>query len=98
VIRLLNKEILFKSELIQISFLTAIALVIHAVALKFIFPGYYSPLYPHHSDFYISVAMAHSPNDFFQYGYLGYSRPLGMFLLKFIGLPGVHGAIFKEKI
>jgi hypothetical protein len=73
--------------------LTLLALAIHAIVLKFIFPGYYSPLYPHHSDFYIPVALAHSPGDFFQYKYLGYSRPLGIFFLKLMGFLGVHGAI-----
>jgi hypothetical protein len=82
-----------KQSAIQIAGLTALAFIIHALVLKFIFPGYYSPLYPHHSDFYISAALANSPNDFFQYRYLGYSRPVAIFFLKLIGLLGIHGAI-----
>jgi len=67
------------------------ALMIHALVLRFIFPGYYSPLYPYHSDFYIPIALSHSPSDFFQYRYLGHSRPLGIFFLKLIGFLGIHG-------
>jgi len=78
---------------IQFLSLTLLALIIHAIVLKFIFPGYYSPLYPHHSDFYISVALAHSPGVFFQYRYLGHSRPIGILVLKIIGFWGLHGAI-----
>ncbi len=82
-----------KKLFIPIIGLSIIALLIHAIVLKYVFPGYYDPLYPHHSDFYISVALANSPDDFFQYRYLGYSRPLGLFFLKLIGYLGVHGAI-----
>src|SRR5215213_344776 len=85
--------IIFRKPVLQITCFTFIALIVHAFVLKFFFPGYYSPLYPHHSDFYISIALAHSPNDFFQYSYLGYSRPLGMFFMKLIGFLGLHGAI-----
>lgn len=85
--------IIFRKPVVQIICCTILALLVHALVLKFIFPGYYNPLYPHHSDFYISVALAHTPDDFFQYRHLGYSRPLGIFFLKFIGLPGIHGAI-----
>jgi hypothetical protein len=88
-----HPENFYRKPVIQIICFTILALLVHALVLKFIFPGYYSPLYPHHSDFYISVALAHSPDDFFQYRYMGYSRPLGLFFLKFIGLPGIHGAI-----
>jgi len=88
-----NEKIEFKSELIQVAFLTVLAVLIHAIVLKFIYPGYYSPLYPHHSDFYIPAALANSPKEFFQYNYLGYARPLGIFSLKIIGLLGIHGSI-----
>jgi hypothetical protein len=75
---------------VQMIYLTVLALIVHAIVLKFIFPGYYSPLYPHHSDFYISVALAHSPGDYFLYNY---PRPVGLFFLKIIGSLGIHGAI-----
>jgi hypothetical protein len=88
-----NLDFFSKRPFLQLVLLTAIALIIHAIVLKFIFPGYYSPLYPHHSDFYISQALAHAPGDFFQYKSLGYSRPLGFFFLKMIGFLGIHGAI-----
>lgn len=82
-----------KKSLIQVVVLSIVALLVHGIVLKFIYPGYYSPLYPNHSDFYIPVAMANSPDDFFQFKYLGYSRPIGLFSLKFIGLFGTKGAI-----
>jgi len=88
-----KSERIFSKPSVQIACFAFLALIVHALVLKFIFPGYYSPLYPHHSDFYISVALAHSPEDYFQYRYLGYSRPLGIFFLKFIGSLGIHGAI-----
>ncbi|MEO6315840.1 MAG: hypothetical protein ABIU63_02245 [Chitinophagaceae bacterium] len=87
------QETNFRKPFIQVVILATLALLVHAIVLKFIFPGYYSPLYPHHSDFYIAPAMANSPGSFFQYKYLGYSRPLGMFFLKIIGHLGVHGTI-----
>lgn len=82
-----------KNLFIKIACLAVLAFILHAIVLKFIFPGYYSPLYPHHSDFYIPVALANSPHDFFQYRYLGYSRPVAIFLIKIIGFLGIHGAI-----
>ena len=82
-----------RKPFVQVAYLSILALLIHAIVLKFIFPGYYSPLFPHHSDFYIPVALAHSPDMFFQYKYLGHSRPLGILFLKLMGFLGIHGAI-----
>lgn len=78
----------------QIPILVILSLAIHACVLQFIFPGYYSPLYPHHSDFYVPVAQAHSPEPVFQLGYFHGPRPVASFLSRLFGFLGIHGNIF----
>jgi peptidoglycan/LPS O-acetylase OafA/YrhL len=68
-----------------------LALFVHAVVLKFIFPGYYSPLYPQHSDFYIPAAFANSNYSFISL--LSWPRPMNMIFAKFAGYFGIHGSI-----
>ncbi|MEO7523338.1 MAG: acyltransferase, partial [Ferruginibacter sp.] len=66
--------------------------ITHALVLKFIYPGYYSPLYPQHSDFYIPVMFANSPSDTFL-SLLAWPRPVNMIFAKFIGYFGIKGSI-----
>ena len=82
-----------RNPFVQLIILVILSLGMHALVLTLIFPGYYSPLTPYHSDFYIPAALANSPHDFFQYRYLGYSRPLGIFFIKMIGFLGLRGGI-----
>ena len=84
---------ILKLQFAQISLFSLLALIIHAIVLKFIYPGYYSPLYPYHSDFYIPVEMAHNPGSTFLNSYTGAARPVGMYIAKLTGYLGVHGEI-----
>lgn len=71
--------------------LLALALVAHALALWLVFPGYYRPLWPHHSDFYIAPALAHA--GFGPFEFIHFPRPTGALFLALIGRFGIHGAM-----
>jgi peptidoglycan/LPS O-acetylase OafA/YrhL len=82
------------STLLTFLLFTAIAIVIHAIALKFIFPGYYSPLSPHHSDFYVPAAFAFTNEDYYSFrSLLAYPRPVFMMIYKVFGYFGTKGSI-----
>ncbi len=72
-----------------------LAIIVHAIVLKFIFPGYYKPLTPHHSDFYIPAAFANAPNETYYtfLGFLTWPRPIYLMVCKFIGYFGIQGGI-----
>ena len=76
----------------KITFLTVIAFAVHALVLRFVYPGYYKPLWPNHDDFYMPLQLANSPGNLL--AYLGYPRPVGMMFLGAIGHLGLHGSIF----
>jgi hypothetical protein len=88
-----KKDSILNRAWIQFPILIIISLAIHALVLKFIFPGYYSPLYPHHSDFYISVDQAHSGGDLLTWDIFKTPRPLGSFIGRLGGYFGIHGYI-----
>lgn len=89
-----NKETYMKSNFFALLLLTLLAFVMHAVVLKFVFPGYYSPLYPHHSDFYIPAAFAHAPGEYYSFkSLLFWPRPIYLIVAKFFGYFGIHGGI-----
>ena len=71
--------------------LVGLALLIHGLVLYFVFPGYYSPLWPNHSDFYIPVALAQSNLAFTDY--LRFPRPMGFIFSGLIGHLGTRGAM-----
>ena len=86
-----NLKLITRNVIFQIAFLILVALIAHAIVLKFIFPGYYSPLYPYHSDFYLSPAYANSPDISYLY-LLGKSRSMNLIFLKLIGHFGIFGS------
>lgn len=71
--------------------LCVIALIVHAVVLRFIFPGYYDPLWPLHSDFYLPADINSSGLGILDY--INKSRPSGMVFFFLIGGLGIHGSI-----
>ena len=74
--------------------LLVIGFIIHALVLRFVFPGYYDPLSPNHEDFYIPVAFAFAPNNGYGYGDLmNWTRPLFMMFYKASGYAGFEGAV-----
>lgn len=85
---------LLQNRVFVFTFFVILALIIHAAVLKFIFPGYYSPLYPQHSDFYIPATLANSSHPNYSFiGLLGWPRPMHMTFMKIIGYTGIHGSI-----
>lgn len=75
----------------EITLLVGLALIIHALVLYFIFPGYYSPLWPNHSDFYIPAALTHSNLGYADY--IRFPRPVGAIFFDAIGHLGIRGAM-----
>lgn len=61
----------------------ALAALVYAAALKFVFPGYFSPFWPHHSDFFMANQLAANPVEALKY--LSWSRPIGTYLYALIG-------------
>src|SRR5688572_13820142 len=77
----------------ELAWLVVIAAIVHGAVLRLVFPGYYRPLSPHHSDFYIPVSMAvvdYSVVEIFR-GPRG--RPIGFGFLQLVGQAGLEGSI-----
>jgi len=64
---------------------------VHAFVLRYIFPGYYNPLWPNHSDFYFSSALANTPSGILSVFKL--PRPIGTLFIWLIGHLGIQGSI-----
>jgi hypothetical protein len=77
--------------LLELCILTLVALAVHAFVLYFVFPGYYSPLWPNHSDYYIQAALANSPEGILSYA--KWPRPIGMMFAYLTGFLGIKGSI-----
>lgn len=81
----------WRSAPVEAIALTALAFIVHAAVLAWVYPGFYDPLWPHHSDFYIGAAFAHSPIPYLHY--LTMPRPVGALFLEITGHLGIRGAI-----
>jgi len=75
----------------ELVLLLVVAAVLHAVVLCLVFPGYYRPLWPNHSDFYIAPALAHS--GFGIADYVRFPRPVAMLFFGAIGMLGINGTM-----
>ncbi|WP_193747498.1 acyltransferase family protein [Cellvibrio sp. OA-2007] len=74
--------------------LCGVAWLVHFFALNFVFPGHYSPLAFHHSDFYIPASFAFAPGDGHSFiNLLNWPRPLFMWIYKFTGYFGHPGSV-----
>lgn len=81
-------------HLLTIFGMVMLAWFVHFLSLYFIFPGHYSPLAYHHSDFYIATAFANAPGDGLSFAnLLNWPRPLCMWFLKFSGYFGLEGSV-----
>ena len=79
---------------LRLAGLMLIAWLMYFVSLYFIFPGYFDPLSFHHSDFYIPVAFANAPGEYYSFAsLLDWPRPLLMWALKFGGYFGHAGSV-----
>lgn len=87
-----RNETVTSSNVFFFIFFTALAFAIHAAILKFIFPGYYSPLYPQHTDFYMPAAFANTPQLTY-IDLLSWPRSMNLIFAKFIGNFGIGGSI-----
>ena len=70
---------------------TLLAFICHVLVLRFVFPGYYSPLYPQHTDFYMPASLAHS-SDITYTGLLSWPRSMNFIFAKLIGNLGIKGS------
>lgn len=81
-------------RLLVILGLVLLAWAMHFLSLYFIFPGHYSPLAFHHSDFYIPASFAYAPGDGYSFAnLLHWPRPLFMWFYKFTGYFGHAGSV-----
>ena len=71
--------------------LVVVALLVHAIVLKFVFPGYYNPLYSSYPELYLPAAIAHSPGGFTDL--LLRPHPVSLFFIKFTGYFGIQGSM-----
>lgn len=74
--------------------LAAIFLVVHALVLVYVFPGFYDPFWPHHSDYYIAQALAYNEGGVLQI--LTQPRPLALLLFSLFGRLGIHGSVIAS--
>lgn len=81
----------YVSNFIELFLLFIIGLIVHALVLSLIFPGYYSPLSPLHEDFYLAAAIANSHSEILSY--LTSPRPIGTIFFGIIGNFGIKGSI-----
>ncbi|MFP3644414.1 tetratricopeptide repeat protein [Paraburkholderia sp. SIMBA_054] len=76
---------------LQAALLAILFLFVDACVLKFIFPGYLDPFWPHHSDYYLPAAIAYSPASIWDL--LTYPRPVGQIFFWVIGHLRTRGAM-----
>lgn len=87
-------ELIKSKGLLTLLLLVSLAWLVHFFALYFIFPGHYSPLAFHHSDFYIPGSFAFAPGDGYSFvNLLNWPRPLFMWVYKFTGYFGHPGSV-----
>jgi len=80
--------------LLTLLLLAGLAWLMHFISLYFIFPGHYSPLAFHHSDFYIPASFAFAQGDGYSFvNLLNWPRPLFMWVYKFTGYFGHPGSV-----
>lgn len=74
----------------KITLLIAVISFCYYISLKFIFPGYFDPLIPHHPDYFFTYeGLSSMP----WVKILSYPRPVGFFTLKVLGILGLKGVI-----
>jgi hypothetical protein len=67
----------------------ALACLAYFLCLRFVFPGYFHPLYPHHNDFYSAPGLSANPRPLT--AYLHWPRPLGFLFMDIVGRLGLQG-------
>ncbi|WP_343655881.1 hypothetical protein [Paraburkholderia caribensis] len=77
--------------IVEAALLVILFLVIDGCVLKFVFPKYLDPFWPHHSDYYLPAAIAFSPAKFWDL--FTYPRPVGQLFFWIIGHLKTRGAM-----
>ncbi len=80
-----------KTNLFEMLYYIVVFLLMHYMVLMFIYPGYYDPFWPVHSDLYVPAAFANMENG--SEVSLSYPRPIGYFFYWMIGHFGIRGSI-----
>ncbi|KAB8054804.1 acyltransferase family protein [Janthinobacterium rivuli] len=78
-------------SIVELFFMLVAGALIHAIALLYVYPGYYSPLLPNHTDYYMAAAMFQSP--MWGFSYIGWPRPFGFMLFNASGIFGITASI-----
>ena len=81
-----GKQILVFLTLLLVTF------IVHALVLRFIFPGFYRPLSVQHEDHYLPASFAYSARPNYR-DLMNWSRPVFMLFYKLIGHAGTAGSI-----
>jgi len=79
------------AELRWLLLLAATTAAVHFLVLQFVFPGYYSAWWPHHSDFYIPAAIANAHATLAELARA--PRPVGEMAMQALGHLGIRGSI-----
>ena len=72
--------------------LLLVTFIVHALILRFIFPGFYRPLSAQHEDHYIPASFAWSAHPDYK-DLLNWARPVFMIFYRLIGHAGTAGSI-----
>jgi hypothetical protein len=76
----------------QFLVLLLLTFIVHALVLRFVFPGFYRPLSIQHEDHYIPASFAHSIRPDYR-DLLNWARPVFMIFYKVIGHAGTAASI-----
>jgi hypothetical protein len=76
---------------VEFTMVLLVGFIIHAITLWLVFPGYFDPYWPNHSDFYGEISLANVGSYWIL---LGWPRPLGQIINAWLGQTGVRGYIF----
>lgn len=74
----------------KIAVLMTVISFCYYISLKFVFPGYFDPLMPHHPDFFFTYS---GLSSMLWTKVFIYPRPVGFFILKVVGILGLKGVI-----
>lgn len=85
------KKLTYFPLIFEYAKILVVVLFSYWIALKFIYPGYFDPLWPNHTDYYMPLAV--SNYDASLLSFFGWPRPVGMMLLWLLGMFGLHGSI-----
>ncbi|MFG1418748.1 acyltransferase [Xanthobacter sp. V0B-10] len=81
--RLRERLMKHRSSILEFGACAGLSALVFALVLKFVYPGYFDPFWPHHSDFYLATNLRADPVEGLKY--LSWARPVGVYTLAMIG-------------